>query len=349
MAIGNLTTGNSNQMGGLLVVERLPVPLLPFVCQHRLHSAFPPPLANVANGLLGDLQIKSDLGIGEAIIAFEQHPPSRQRARIGFASTDKDLDMASFFFTEAHWSGSSHLFFSFLSSVYHKNPIGLTTRKFRIKYHGYVILSAAKNLRWARMTGGWREILRCAQNDIRGDVFNIMQIEIRKWLKSPRVRTGLGVATIAVLVVCTFLFAPKEEDPNVGLVNDPTTPTVGITNLLATLTVNRGVQVQGVKMTVTRVQEATAFSDDRKRGGSYIVRVSMQTVNTGQNTVGIRYDSIARLLLPDGEVVVPKLVNLSPAALPQVQQDGYIDFALSNQVDLSSLRLRLGNETIAFG
>src|SRR5579884_571591 len=127
MAIGNLTTGNSNQMGGLLVVERLPVPLLPFVCQHRLHSAFPPPLANVANGLLGDLQIKSDLGIGEAIIAFEQHPPSRQRARIGFASTDKDLDMASFFFTEAHWSGSSHLFFSFLSSVYHKNPIGLTT------------------------------------------------------------------------------------------------------------------------------------------------------------------------------------------------------------------------------
>ncbi len=176
-----------------------------------------------------------------------------------------------------------------------------------------------------------------------------MQIQIRKWLKSPRVRTGLGVAIIAVLVVCTFLFAPKEEDPNVGLVNDPTTPTVGITNLLATLTVNRGVQVQGVKMTVTQAQEATAFSDDRKRGGNYIVRVSMQTVNPGQNTVGIRYDSIARLLLPDGEVVAPKLVNLSPAALPQVQQDGYIDFALTDRVDLSSLRLRLGNETIAFG
>ena len=165
-----------------------------------------------------------------------------------------------------------------------------------------------------------------------------MQIQIRKWLKSPRVRTGLGVAIIAVLVVCTFLFAPKEEDPNVGLVNDPTTPTVGITNLLATLTVNRGVQVQGVKMTVTQAQEATAFSDDR-----------MQTVNPGQNTVGIRYDSIARLLLPHGEVVAPKLVNLSPAALPQVQQDGYIDFALTDRVDLSSLRLRLGNETIAFG
>lgn len=176
-----------------------------------------------------------------------------------------------------------------------------------------------------------------------------MHIEIRKWLKSPRVRTGLGVAIIAVLVVCTILFAPKEEDPNVGLINDPATPTAGITNLLATQAVNRSVEVQGVKMTVTQAQEATAFSDDRKRGGNYIVRVSMQTVNNGQNTIGVKYDSIARLVLPNGEILAPKLVNLSPAALPQQQQDGYIDFALINQVDLSSLTLRLDNETIAFG
>lgn len=176
-----------------------------------------------------------------------------------------------------------------------------------------------------------------------------MQIQIRKWLKSPRVRTGLGIAIIAIMVIFTFLFAPKEDDPNVGLINDPTTPTVGITHLLATQTVNRSVEVQGVKMTVTHAQEATAFSDDRKRGGNYIVRVSMQTVNGGQNTIGVRYDSIARLLLPDGEMIAPKLVNLSPVELPQQQQEGYIDFALANQVDLSSLTLRLDNETIAFG
>lgn len=68
------------------------------------------------------------LSIREAFIAFELHPSSRQRSRIGFASSDKHLDMGSFFFTEVHWSGLSHLFFSCFSSVYHKNQIGLTTR-----------------------------------------------------------------------------------------------------------------------------------------------------------------------------------------------------------------------------
>jgi hypothetical protein len=176
-----------------------------------------------------------------------------------------------------------------------------------------------------------------------------VQIEIRKWLKSPRVRTMLGIAIIAIIVIYTILFAPKEQDTNIGLINDPTTPTVGVTNPIGTLTVNRSVDVQGVHMTVTQVQEATAFSDDRKRGGKYIVRVSMQTINNGQNTIGVKYDSIARLVLPDGEVIAPKLVNLSPAELPKLQQDGYIDFAVMNQVDLSSLTLRLDSETVAFG
>ncbi|HLI09128.1 MAG TPA: hypothetical protein VKV40_21370 [Ktedonobacteraceae bacterium] len=176
-----------------------------------------------------------------------------------------------------------------------------------------------------------------------------MQIQIRKWLKSPRVRTMIGIVIIAILVVFTFLFAPKEQDPNVGLASDPSTPTVGITHLVGTLTVNRGVEVQGVRMTVTQVQEATAFSDDTKPGGTYIVRVSLQTVNNGQQTIGIRYDQLARLVLPDGEVLAPKLVNLSPAELPQSQQDGYIDFALTGQVNLSSLTLRLGSATITFG
>ncbi len=159
----------------------------------------------------------------------------------------------------------------------------------------------------------------------------------------------LGIAIIAILVVYTILFAPKEQDPNVGLTSDPSTPTVGITHLMGTLTVKRSVEVQGVQMTVTQVKEATSFSDDTKRGGNYIVRVSMQTINNGQETIGIQYDSIARLLLPDGEMIAPKLVNLSPAELPNSQQDGYIDFALMSQANLSSLTLRLGSAKIAFG
>ena len=173
--------------------------------------------------------------------------------------------------------------------------------------------------------------------------------KIKKFWQSPRNRTILGIVIIAILVVYTFLYAPKEPDANIGLINDSATPTVGITHLVGTLNVNHSMDVQGVHITVTQVQEAAAFSDDRVREGAYTVRVYMHTLNPGKSTIGLKYPTLARLVLPGGEVVKPKLVNLSPVVLPGLQQSGYIDFPVTTQISLSSLTLHMDNEAVAFG
>jgi hypothetical protein len=173
--------------------------------------------------------------------------------------------------------------------------------------------------------------------------------KIKKFWQSPRNRTILGIVVIAILVVYTFLFVPKEPDSNLGIANDNVTPTVSITNPVETLNVNQSMAVQGLHVTVTQVQEATAFSDDRTHKGTYTVRVNMVMLNPGQSTIGIIYPALARLTLPDGEVIAPKLVGISPDAPPNLQQSGYIDFPVMTQVNLSSLTFHLSNEAIAFG
>jgi hypothetical protein len=57
-----------------------------------------------------------------------------------------------------------------------------------------------------------------------------------------------------------------------------------------------------------------------------------------------------RLLTPDGQVIAPKLVSIAPLVLPNQSQNGYIDFPVNTQVDLSLLMLRLGSGAmVAFG
>src|SRR5207248_10291237 len=99
---------------------------------------------------------------------------------------------------------------------------------------------------------------------------------IKSMLKIHKVRVALALAVISLAVVLSF-FAPKEAGPNIGLVNDPTTPTVGITQAVGTLVVNRTVDFRDVHFTVIKVEEAGAFSDDRKRAGTYTVRVSVHS------------------------------------------------------------------------
>jgi len=116
--------------------------------------------------------------------------------------------------------------------------------------------------------------------------------------------------------------------------------------------VNRGVDFNNVHFTVTRVSQATAFSDDHKLQGVYTVRVEMQesSKSSNQAPIGIDYPSLMRLILPGGQAVSPKLVALAPLVLPNGTQSGYIDFPVNTQVNLSSLVLRMGNQTmVAFG
>jgi hypothetical protein len=123
-------------------------------------------------------------------------------------------------------------------------------------------------------------------------------------------------------------------------------------NLVSTLTVNHSFDYNNVHYTVARVLQASAFSDDHKPAGVYTVRVEMHEHSDSslQSPIGIEYPTLVRLVLPDGQSISPKLVSLSPLILPGGSQSGFMDFPVNTQVDLSTLMLRMGNETIvAFG
>lgn len=163
-------------------------------------------------------------------------------------------------------------------------------------------------------------------------------------LLSPRTRVILGVGIILLLVVLSFFAPPEGESSNVtgDLI---AVPTVTITNLIQTVSVNRNMNYSGIRITVLQAMLATKFSDDRKRAGSYTVRVIVRTKNLGQTPLGVDYASSVYLVLPDGEIAAPKFLSVRPAELPGGSQTGFFDFPVSTQVTLSSLMLRFKNGT----
>ncbi|HZU67154.1 MAG TPA: hypothetical protein VFA09_07740 [Ktedonobacteraceae bacterium] len=165
----------------------------------------------------------------------------------------------------------------------------------------------------------------------------------------PRIRIAIALAIIVILAVLSFFAPPEKDDANVT--GDSLPATVTVTHPVGTLTVNRAIDYNNVHITITQVTEAAAFSDDSKHGGIFTVRVAMQEQNMGktQAPIGIDYASLARLVLDNGQVIAPKLVDIAPVVLPNTPQSGYIDFPVSSQVDLSTLAFRMGNgEMVAF-
>jgi len=167
----------------------------------------------------------------------------------------------------------------------------------------------------------------------------------RGWFSrlSPRVRIFLAVAVIAIAVVLAFR-GPSEGESGNALGDPAFIPTVGITNMVDSLALNKSVDVQGLHLTVSQVTEATKFSDDRKRAGTYTVRVMMHTKNKSSQPIGIQYNSYLRLVLPNGQVIAPKYISLLPVTLPNSARDGYADFPLASQVPVSSLTLHFGSD-----
>jgi hypothetical protein len=175
--------------------------------------------------------------------------------------------------------------------------------------------------------------------------------QIRHALKSRKVQVALALTLIAIAVVFSF-FLPKEEDPDIGLINDSSTPTVSMTNPVGSLTVNHSVHFDNVTLTVTKVLEASAFGDDLKEIGAYTIRVNVQVQpdKSVQSPRGINYASQVYLVLANGQHISTKLVNLSQVVFPNQMQLGYIDFAVNAKVALSSLMLSIGNSgSVAFG
>jgi hypothetical protein len=173
---------------------------------------------------------------------------------------------------------------------------------------------------------------------------------IKSLFKSSRTRVAVVLVILGIAAIVSF-FLPKEPDPNIGLTNDPGVPTVGITHPVASLTVNRSTNLRDVNLTVTHVEEAGAFSDDRKRTGTYTVRVHvhMQPGDNVRAPLGIDYSSSVHLILPDGQQVSPKLIDLPPVVFPHQPNDGYFDFPVTTQMSLASLTLSFGDGTaVAF-
>ena len=167
----------------------------------------------------------------------------------------------------------------------------------------------------------------------------------RGWFSrlSPRMRTVLAIAVIAIAVVLAF-HGPSEGESDNATGDPAFVPTVGITNMVDSLTVNKSVDVKGLHLTVSQATEATKFSDDRKRVGVYTVRVMMHTKNSSSQPVGVQFDGYLRLVLANGQVIAPKYISLLPVTLPNSTRDGYADFPLASQVPLSSLMLHFGSD-----
>ena len=92
---------------------------------------------------------------------------------------------------------------------------------------------------------------------------------------------------------------------------------------------------------------ATKFSDDFKRGGKYVVRVSLNTTNNNKDTIGVDYFNLLRLILPSGQAVQGKVSSINAAVYPGQPQSGYVDFPVNEKIDLSQIKLQFDNKLLS--
>jgi len=164
---------------------------------------------------------------------------------------------------------------------------------------------------------------------------------------SPRLRATIGVIVIALAVIGAFLGPKDGGSDSENVLGDPaTTPTVVVSNVVGNAVFKHVVTVQSVRLTFTRATEASNFSDDRQRGGNYTVRVYVSATNTTSAPVGILYNQVVRLRLPDGQSVTPKYISVAPNMLPKQTQVGFLDFPLSSSASINSMTIHIGSETI---
>lgn len=162
---------------------------------------------------------------------------------------------------------------------------------------------------------------------------------------SHRAKIALALIIIGIAVVAAF-FGPSENS-STNVTGDSLPATITVTNLVSTMAVNRGVDYNNARITVTNVLQASKFSDDRKPGGAYSIRVQLTArVNSGQQTpIGIDFSTITRLQLADGQRIAPKLVSISPNILPGRTIIGFMDFPVAAPIALAGLTLRLGSSS----
>ncbi len=161
---------------------------------------------------------------------------------------------------------------------------------------------------------------------------------------SPRTRTILGVIIVLVITVLAVKYAPPEGETNNVTGDLPEKPSVAIVNQVSALSMQQAVDLGGIHVSMTRAVLATKFSDDRKRAGTYTLRVLVDTHNTTQSALGYPFDTNVHLVLPDGQIVATKLISITASSLPQQKQNGFFDFPLQQPVELEQLKLQFASD-----
>ncbi|GCE03118.1 hypothetical protein [Dictyobacter aurantiacus] len=168
----------------------------------------------------------------------------------------------------------------------------------------------------------------------------------KRRLISPRMGTILGIIVIAIAVYGVLRSGPHEVEHD-SLFAPPPTPTVVVTNPVASTDLHQKYTYNGVNITFTKAELASKFSDDFKPGGTYVVRVSLNTTNNNSDTIGVDYVSLTRLILPSGQSVKGKVASINAAVYPGKPQSGYIDFPVNDKIDLSQLKLQFDKTVLS--
>jgi hypothetical protein len=181
------------------------------------------------------------------------------------------------------------------------------------------------------------------------------QPQKKGWLASmsPLKRTVLGISIIVLIIIVGVIYGPHYDDDDTTTGDSPP-PTVTVIDQVGLLNVNRSFVHQGITMTVTSVEQAQSFSDDGKSSYAhvkYILRVNLhvQAPASQSGPIGVDYSTLSHLVLANGTILSCDLAQISPDVLPGQDEDGFLDFWVNTQYNLSSLGFVLGSDSIAFG
>ena len=123
-----------------------------------------------------------------------------------------------------------------------------------------------------------------------------------------------------------------------AIINPATTPLT-----ITTLGIQRGAPYAGLDYTLVNAQAASSFPDDPIHSGVAVVRLNLTVANHTIGAASVLYYDAARLIAPKLAPIEPTNVTLSADPAPGTSQSGWIDFAVSQPVQLAALKLQLGS------
>ena len=127
------------------------------------------------------------------------------------------------------------------------------------------------------------------------------------------------------------------QSVHVTLGADNTQPAV------TTFNVQRTGTYANLSFTVLNAQYATSFPNDTIQSGSALVRLNLRVTNKSTDQISVIYYVVARLLVPGSKPIAPTYVQLSTGPKPGSSDVGWIDFPVTNEIQLSTLKLQLGS------